>query len=110
MRVTTDQHAHRRTHRADVRTEIEDVGDKEHGHDRKCQLCSVVLANIRQYYGAKLAFPIMAMLFISNVFNLGADISAMGAAVRMLIGGNAHIYALLLTLASLMLQVFVPYH
>jgi NRAMP (natural resistance-associated macrophage protein)-like metal ion transporter len=67
-------------------------------------------ANIRQFYGKKLALPIMLMLFVSNVFNLGADISAMGAAVRMLIGGNAHIYALLLTLASLLLQIFVPYH
>jgi NRAMP (natural resistance-associated macrophage protein)-like metal ion transporter len=67
-------------------------------------------ANIRKFYGAKLAFPIMVMLFVSNVFNLGADISAMGAAVKMMIGGHARIYAVLLTVASLLLQVFVPYH
>lgn len=67
-------------------------------------------ANIRMFYGRWVALPIMVMLFLANVFNLGADISAMGAASNMLLGGSARTYAVALTLASLLLQVFVPYH
>ncbi|MDP4199135.1 MAG: Nramp family divalent metal transporter [Bacteroidota bacterium] len=66
-------------------------------------------ANIRKYYGAKLAFPIMLLIFFANVFNLGADISAMGTATKMLIGGPARVYAVLLTLASVGLQIYIPY-
>src|ERR1035437_1222646 len=67
-------------------------------------------ANIRKYYGARLSYPIILLVFFANVFNLGADISAMGTATKMLIGGPPHVYAVLLTLVSVGLQVFIPYH
>jgi Mn2+/Fe2+ NRAMP family transporter len=44
------------------------------------------------------------------VFNLGADISAMGAAAAMIGGGHPKIFAVALTVISLLLQILVPYH
>ncbi len=67
-------------------------------------------ANIRKYYGAKLAYPIMILLFAANIFNLGADIGAMGAAANLVTGGIAHFWAIAFTLLSVGLQIFIPYH
>ncbi|HWF44774.1 MAG TPA: divalent metal cation transporter [Candidatus Kapabacteria bacterium] len=67
-------------------------------------------ANMRKYYGAKLVTPMVLLLFIANIFNLGADISAMGAAVNLVTKLNAHVFAVGLTLASVLLQMFIPYH
>ena len=67
-------------------------------------------ANIRKYCGAKLAHPIMLLLFLANVFNLGADISAMGSATTLIVGGDPQIFAVLLAVISVVLQVLVPYH
>ena len=51
----------------------------------------------------------MGLLIIANVINLGADISAMGAAMKLLIGGSTALYSALFAFASLLLQVFIPY-
>src|SRR5579883_64823 len=67
-------------------------------------------ANIRTHYGRPLTFSIMALIFCANVFNLGADISAMCAAANLLFGGEPHIFAVVLALISVVLQVLVPYH
>ena len=67
-------------------------------------------ANIRKYYGAKLAVPIMLLLCAANIFNLGADIGAMGAAANLVTGGVAHFWAIFFTLLSVGLQIFIPYH
>jgi len=67
-------------------------------------------ANMRQHYGSKLVIPMVTLLLIANVLNLGADIGAMGAAANLVIGGNMHIEAVLFTLTSVMLQIFIPYH
>ena len=68
-----------------------------------------VAANMRKWYGRKLALPIVVLLLFANIFNLGADISAMGAAAKLLIGGDEHVYAVCFTIISLVLQVFIPY-
>jgi len=67
-------------------------------------------ANMRKYYGNKLVVPMVTLLLIANILNLGADIGAMGAAANLVIGGNMHIEALLFTLVSVLLQIFIPYH
>jgi Mn2+/Fe2+ NRAMP family transporter len=48
-------------------------------------------------------------MLAANVFNLGADIGAMGAAAQLLVPGGTWIYILLFGLVSLLLQMFVPY-
>jgi NRAMP (natural resistance-associated macrophage protein)-like metal ion transporter len=67
-------------------------------------------ANIQKYYGSKLSVPIIALLAISNIFNLGADINAMGAACQLMIGWDPKLMAVLLTIVSVVLQIVVPYH
>jgi Mn2+/Fe2+ NRAMP family transporter len=49
------------------------------------------------------------MLLVSSIFNLGADLGAMGEAAHLLFGGPAWIYLLVMGLVSIALQIFVPY-
>ncbi len=66
-------------------------------------------ANIRRHYPPSLLYSIVALLLIANTINIAADIGAMGAALKLLIGGSAHWYAIAFGLVSLLLQVFVPF-
>jgi NRAMP (natural resistance-associated macrophage protein)-like metal ion transporter len=68
-----------------------------------------IAGNMRRYYPRWLTYIIAGLLVIANVINLGADIGAMGAALKLLIGGSAVLYAALFAFASLLLQIFVPY-
>ena len=65
--------------------------------------------NMRSHYPAWLVHGLVAMLFIANVINLGADIGAMGSALQLLVGGPAVLYALGFALVSTVLQVWVPF-
>ena len=51
----------------------------------------------------------MALLFIANTINVGADLAAMGEAAQLVAGGNQHAFTLLFALLSLGLQLFIPY-
>lgn len=52
---------------------------------------------------------LVALLFVANTINLGADLAAMGSASALGLGGSAHYYTLGFALLSLGLQIFVPY-
>jgi NRAMP (natural resistance-associated macrophage protein)-like metal ion transporter len=67
-------------------------------------------ANMRKFYGRKVALPLVLLLLVSNIFNLGADIIAMGSAAKLIFGGSEHIFAVCFTIVSVLLQIFVPYH
>jgi NRAMP (natural resistance-associated macrophage protein)-like metal ion transporter len=66
-------------------------------------------ANLQKFYGSKLALPIISLLVLSNIFNLGADINAMGAACELMFGLDARVMAVLLTVVTVVLQIVVPY-
>jgi NRAMP (natural resistance-associated macrophage protein)-like metal ion transporter len=68
-----------------------------------------VTANLRKSYSKSLVGFLVLLLCVANVFNLGADISAMGAGMQMVAGGKAEAYAVIFGLISLPLQVYVPY-
>lgn len=68
-----------------------------------------IAGNMRKYYPRWLTYIIAGLLVVANVINLGADIGAMGAALKLLIGGSALLYSALFAFASVLLQVFVPY-
>ncbi len=68
-----------------------------------------IAGNMRKYYPRWLTYIIAGLLVIANVINLGADLSAMGAALQLLIGGSALLYAVIFAVISLLLQIFVPY-
>ena len=68
-----------------------------------------VAGNLRRHYPRALLYPVVALLVIANVLNLGADIAAMGSAVKLIIGGPALLYSLVLAAVSLVLQIWIPY-
>src|ERR1700694_4194060 len=66
-------------------------------------------ANMRRYYPVWLTYGIVCLLLVANTINIAADIGAMAAALKLLVGGPAHLYAVGFAVASLLLQVFVPF-
>jgi Mn2+/Fe2+ NRAMP family transporter len=52
----------------------------------------------------------VALLFIANSVNIGADLAAMGAAAELLAGRWQAGFAIFFAIGSLLLQLFVPYH
>ena len=67
-------------------------------------------ANMRKVLPGPLVYVIVFLLFVANTVNIGADIVAMGAAARLVLGWGESFFAILLAAFSLILQVFVPYH
>jgi NRAMP (natural resistance-associated macrophage protein)-like metal ion transporter len=68
-----------------------------------------VAANLRKCYSKSVVYGVVFLLFLANVFNLGADLSAMAAATQLVTGGNLATYALLFGFVSLLLQIYIPY-
>jgi NRAMP (natural resistance-associated macrophage protein)-like metal ion transporter len=54
-------------------------------------------------------WTLVALLVVANVINIGADLSAMGAAAQLLIGGSSAIYAPLFAAVSTGLQIYLPF-
>jgi len=52
---------------------------------------------------------LLALLFIANTVNVGADLAAMGAAAKLVTGLNQHAFTIFFAFASLGLQLFIPY-
>jgi len=65
--------------------------------------------NLRLYYPHGVLRALVALLLIANTINLGADLGAMGAALKLVIGGNAKIWALLFGIVCVAAQVFFDY-
>jgi NRAMP (natural resistance-associated macrophage protein)-like metal ion transporter len=53
---------------------------------------------------------IVAILFVANTINIGADIAAMGDAAAMVAGGGGHAFTIGFAVLSVVLQLFIPYH
>jgi NRAMP (natural resistance-associated macrophage protein)-like metal ion transporter len=66
-------------------------------------------ANIKAQYPKTVLYSIVALLMLANTINIAADIAAMGEALRLLLGGSAHVYSVTFGLLCLVLQVFIPY-
>ena len=68
-----------------------------------------IAGNMRRYYSKWTMYPVVVLLLIANTINLAADINAMGASVKLLLGGPAQVYAAALALISVVLQVRLSY-
>jgi NRAMP (natural resistance-associated macrophage protein)-like metal ion transporter len=68
-----------------------------------------ISANLLKSYPRPVVVLIVSLLLVSSIFNLGADLGAMGEAMRMLVGGARWFHILWLGVGSLLLQVFVRY-
>jgi NRAMP (natural resistance-associated macrophage protein)-like metal ion transporter len=66
-------------------------------------------ANIRKHYTPWLLRSIISLLLVANTINIAADIGAMAAALKLLIGGSPHLYAVLFGVLSLVLQISIPF-
>ena len=66
-------------------------------------------ANIKAQYPKPVLYGIVGLLMLANTINIAADIAAMGEALRLLLGGSAHVYSVTFGLLCLLLQVFIPY-
>ncbi|HAN56264.1 MAG TPA: iron transporter, partial [Betaproteobacteria bacterium] len=66
--------------------------------------------NIRQHYPAKLLYAIVGLLLVANTINIAADVAAMGEALKLMVGGPSHWYAVGFGMVSLLLQLFIPYN
>ena len=66
--------------------------------------------NIRRHYPAWLLYGIVSLLVVANTINIAADVAAMGEALKLLIGGPAHLYAVGFGAISLLLQILIPYN
>jgi len=69
-----------------------------------------IAGNIRLHYPNTLLQGIVALLFIANTVNIGADLGAMADSVRLLIGGPALLYVILFGALCAGLQVFTDYN
>ena len=65
--------------------------------------------NIRKHYPAWLLYSVVGLLLVANTINIAADVSAMGEAMKLIVGGPALVYAVAFGVVSLLLQVFIPY-
>jgi NRAMP (natural resistance-associated macrophage protein)-like metal ion transporter len=68
-----------------------------------------IAGNIKQHYPAPILFGLVFLLVVANTINLGADIGAMAAAFKLLIGGPTLVYVGLFAITSLLLEIFVDY-
>ena len=64
--------------------------------------------NLRTEFPLPIVGGAVVLLAIANVINLSADIGAIGASTKLLVGGPAPVYAAVAALLSVVLQVFVP--
>ncbi len=68
-----------------------------------------IAGNLRQHYPNWLLEGIVALLFIANTINIGADLGAMADALGLLIGGPVLLYVIAFGLFCAILQVFMAY-
>lgn len=65
--------------------------------------------NLRCHYSIWLLRGVVTLLLIANVVNIGADLGAMGAAAKLLVGGPGHLYTILFGIICVLLQTFMSY-
>ena len=65
--------------------------------------------NMSQVMPRPLVMGLLALLFIANTINVGADLAAMGEAAKLVLGFNQHAFTLFFAVLSLGLQLFIPY-
>lgn len=68
-----------------------------------------IAGNMREYYPNWLLQSVVVLLLIANIINIGADLGAMGDALKLIIGGPALLYVILFGAISVLLQVFLKY-
>jgi NRAMP (natural resistance-associated macrophage protein)-like metal ion transporter len=66
-------------------------------------------ANVKAIFPRPVLYAIVGLLLIANTINIAADIAAMGEALRLLLGGSAHLYSVGFGALCLVLQIYLRY-
>jgi Mn2+/Fe2+ NRAMP family transporter len=67
-------------------------------------------ANIKDAFPPAVMRGVVLLLLVANTLNIAADVAAMGEVGEFVTGVNRHLMTLAFVLASLGLQIFIPYH
>jgi len=65
--------------------------------------------NMRRHYPVSLLYLLVGLLVVANTINLGADLGAMAAALRLLVDGPMLLYIAGFAIVTVLLEVFVRY-
>ena len=65
--------------------------------------------NLRRHYPAPVMYFVVMAMLAANVINIGADLGAMAASLRLVVGGPQWAYLILFVVLSLGLEAFVRY-
>jgi NRAMP (natural resistance-associated macrophage protein)-like metal ion transporter len=68
-----------------------------------------IAGNLKAHYPRSLLIGLVSLLLVANIINLGADLGAMGAALKLVFGGPQLVYVALFGVVSILLEVFVRY-
>jgi NRAMP (natural resistance-associated macrophage protein)-like metal ion transporter len=68
-----------------------------------------IAGNLRRHYTKGLLYPVAILLFVANAINIGADLNAMGDALKLLAGGPSTLYAIVFGAVSVIAIVFMRY-
>ncbi len=67
-------------------------------------------ANIKSTFPPIVLKCVVLLLLIANTLNIAADVAAMGEVAELVSGFDRHLMTAVLVVATLLLQIFVPYH
>lgn len=65
--------------------------------------------NIGNILPKPLVLGLVGLLFFANTINIGANLAAMGAVTKLVVGGSSLLYTVCFALVSLALQLFISY-
>ena len=65
--------------------------------------------NMRRHYPAPLLYVLIGLLIVANTINIGADLGAMAAALRLLVSGPTLLYVAAFAAVTVLLEVFMRY-
>ena len=68
-----------------------------------------IAGNLKKHYPNPVVYSIVFLLVVANVINIGADLGAMGASLRLLIGGNQLFYVAAFGVITVVLEIFSRY-
>jgi Mn2+/Fe2+ NRAMP family transporter len=67
-------------------------------------------ANIKAAFPPSVLRAVVVLLLIANTLNIAADVAALGEVGELVTGINRRLMTVLFVVATLLLQVFIPYH
>jgi Mn2+/Fe2+ NRAMP family transporter len=67
-------------------------------------------ANIKHSFSPATLYFLVFLLLVANTLNIAADVAAMGECAELVSGWDRHLMTALFVLATLVLQILIPYH